>query len=158
MTDFEHDMEIQSTGMDDVEGILHWMAHQKPAPEGWTPRFGDDNEIYWDNQENELRTPFIHLIPTTLPVEHDSISDLTRKYLMMRFGPDPSKGMFQRVYGTHPNGTTKLSNFYQLLMDFGGLDDMTSLKKANVRATFQCVIIDWHTDTTRRPSLEAEDY
>ena len=158
MTDQEYAIEIQSTGMDDVEGLLNWMGHQQPAPEGWTPRCGDDNEIYWDNRVNELRTPFLHLIPPTIPVEHYSIPDLTRKFLMMRFGPGPSKGMFQEFCGTHPNGTTDLGNFYQLLMDFGGLDDMTKSQKASVHATFQCVIIDWRTDTTFRSSLAGEDY
>ena len=158
MTDIEHDMEIQSTGMDDIGGLLNWMAHQEPVPTGWTPQIGDDNGIYWDNQENELRTPFIHLIPPILPVEHDSIADLTRKYLMMRFGPGPSNEMFQEFCGTHPNGTTKLGNFYQILMDFGGRDNMTNNQKASVRATFQGIIIDWRTDTTHHPSLAGEDY
>ena len=158
MTDIENDMEIQYTGMDDVGGLLNWMAHQQPAPEGWTMQCGDDNDIYWDNRVNELRTPFLHLIPPTLPVEHKSIPDLTKKFLWTRLGPDPSKGMFQEFCGTHPNGTTDLGNFYHLLMDFGGLDDMTKNQKASVRKTFQDMIIDWHTDTARRPSLVGEDY
>ena len=158
MTDLENAIEIQSIGMDDVAGLLNWMAHQEPAPAGWTLQCGDDNEIYWDNRGNELRTPFLHLIPPTLPVEHDSIPDLTRKFLDTRLGPDHSKGMFQEFCGTNANGTTDLGNFYDLLMNFGGLDDMTTNEKASVRKTFQIAITDWRTDTTRRPSLVGEDY
>lgn len=150
------DREIQITGMGDVEGLLNWMAHQEPLPAGWTPRF-DDTSIYWDNRENELRTPYADLIPLTLPVEYDSIAGLTRKYLMMRLGPDPSKEMFQEFCGTHPNGTTKLGNFYQILMNFGGCDITKSLK-GSVHNTIQGIIIDWHTDNTFRPSLAGEDY
>jgi len=151
-------MDIQNTGMDNVGGLLNWIAHQEPIPAGWTPRCGDDNEIYWDNHENYMRTPFIHHIPSTLPVEHDSMPALTKKYLIMRFGDYPLKNEFQEFCGTHTNGTTDLDNFYHLLMHFGGLDDMTDSQKAGVRKTCQIVITDWHTDTALRSSFTGEDY
>ena len=158
MTDLENDIDTQNTGMDNVGGLLNWIAHQEPVPVGWTLSYGDDNEIYWDNPENYIQTPYKHLIPSTLPVNHDSPADLTQKYLIVRFGDHLSKKRFQEVCGTHANGTTKLDNFYTLLEHFGGLGDFTTNQKAIVRATFQIAITDWHTDTTLRSSLEGEDY
>ena len=56
-------MEIQYTGMDDVGGLLNWIALQDPVPVGWTLQCGDDNEIYWDNRGNELR---VHVLKRSL--------------------------------------------------------------------------------------------